>query len=442
MAVTGSLLPIGQFARLCRLSLKQLRHYDEVGLLPPARVDPHTGYRYYHPEQARTALSIGLLRSLDVPLPVIARVLDTGVDALDGVRDTMEADLARRRRVLATLTRVLADGLPVADVRLSREPSRRVVAVRGSGAVADVSTVTSRCAEQLTAALTAAGARPVGTLVGRFPLDLSDEFTVTMAAEVDTAVPDTEPDLLPGGLFAVATHVGPYDQITLTAHALLAWIGQHGHVPVGELREVYVSDPRTHAGRPAGDASDDQDGVQHMNERYDAPDEPELTEFGPVTGLAVSGRGAPGAPEHAMATRSLYAVASSLLGGLPGVGMPPLEGRWWVEDDRPALAVPRDEWRWHLFLRVAVPASRLPLRGLPPAAARVQVTTFTEGQVVHVMHHGPFADEPRTLARMEAYMDKRGLVADGLHHEVYLSDPFTPDQATMRTILRQPVRAA
>jgi effector-binding domain-containing protein len=42
----------------------------------------------------------------------------------------------------------------------------------------------------------------------------------------------------------MATHVGPYDQISLTAHALLAWIGEQGHVARGELREVYISDPR------------------------------------------------------------------------------------------------------------------------------------------------------------------------------------------------------
>ena len=41
---------------------------------------------------------------------------------------------------------------------------------------------------------------------------------------------------------------------------------------------------------------------------------------------------------HAAATQGLYAVAARLLGPL---GMPPLEGRWWVEDERPALAVPR-----------------------------------------------------------------------------------------------------
>lgn len=71
------LSPIGQFARLGRLSIKQLRHYAELGLLVPAYVDEHTGYRYYRHKQARDALSIGLLRSLDVPLAVIAQVLPT-----------------------------------------------------------------------------------------------------------------------------------------------------------------------------------------------------------------------------------------------------------------------------------------------------------------------------------------------------------------------------
>jgi hypothetical protein len=180
--------------------------------------------------------------------------------------------------------------------------------------------------------------------------------------------------------------------------------------------------------------------------RYEAPDEPGLAEFGPVTGLSVSGRGEPGGAEHAAATRGLYAMAARLFGPL---GLPPLEGRWWVEDERPALAVPREEWRWHLFLPlpdgpvVDLPvAARLSTRGLPVAAARVQLTTFNEGQVVQAMHHGPFADEPRTLGRMETFMDEHGLVADGLHHEIYLSDPFGTEPAKMRTILRQPVRPA
>jgi DNA-binding transcriptional MerR regulator len=240
------LMPIGRFARLCRLSVKQLRHYDDLGLLRPAWVDPDSGYRYYRADQARDALSIGLLRSLDVPLPVIGRVL-AGRDiaeVLGGVRDRMEADLVRRRRMLATLDRVLIDGLPRAEVRLIREVARQVAATQGVGGVGEIPAVTSDCVARLTAALVAGGEQPRGPLVALFPLDIADQMTVIVAAPVEQDVPGATRDILSGGLFAMATHVGPYDQISLTAHALLAWIGEQGHVARGELREVYISDPR------------------------------------------------------------------------------------------------------------------------------------------------------------------------------------------------------
>jgi DNA-binding transcriptional MerR regulator len=72
------LLPIGTFARRCRLSVKALRHYDELGLLRPQHIDVGSGYRYYHRRQAPAAIAIALLRSLDVPLPVIRELLASG----------------------------------------------------------------------------------------------------------------------------------------------------------------------------------------------------------------------------------------------------------------------------------------------------------------------------------------------------------------------------
>jgi DNA-binding transcriptional MerR regulator len=52
-----SLLSIGEFARLSQLSAKALRLYDELGLVPPARVDPGSGYRFYAVEQLDRARS-------------------------------------------------------------------------------------------------------------------------------------------------------------------------------------------------------------------------------------------------------------------------------------------------------------------------------------------------------------------------------------------------
>ncbi|WP_433176056.1 MerR family transcriptional regulator [Actinoallomurus sp. CA-150999] len=227
-------LPIGRFARLCRLSVKQLRHYDQLGLLAPAHVDPDTGYRYYRAGQAREALLIGLLRSLDVPLVEVGRVLAGEAGVLGGVRDRMEADLARRRRTLATLDRVLADGLPRAEVSLVSEPARRVVMAREVADQEEIGAVTSACVVRL---IEATGP-PTSPLVGLFPLDLSPRVEVAVAAEAEDG-----PDILPGGVYASATHIGPYDQLALTGHALFAWVTAHGHTPLGPLREVYISAP-------------------------------------------------------------------------------------------------------------------------------------------------------------------------------------------------------
>lgn len=141
------------------LSVKQLRHDDELGLIRPAEVDPHTGYRYYRRDQARDALSVGLPRSLDVPLPAIARVLagDGVAETLGEVRARLEADVARRTRMVATLGRMPADGVPDAEARVVVEPSRRVAVVRDADSSERIAELTSGCTGRLLGALARAG---------------------------------------------------------------------------------------------------------------------------------------------------------------------------------------------------------------------------------------------------------------------------------------------
>ncbi|MEC3996024.1 MerR family transcriptional regulator [Actinacidiphila sp. DG2A-62] len=78
-------MSIGAFARASRLSPKALRLYDELGLLTPAYVDPHTGYRFYEPAQLERALLVAWLRRLGMPLARIREVC-----ALDGPRAARE----------------------------------------------------------------------------------------------------------------------------------------------------------------------------------------------------------------------------------------------------------------------------------------------------------------------------------------------------------------
>src|SRR5215467_14187137 len=77
MTAAESMLSIGQFARACGLTAKALRHYDAVGLLTPAFVEPDTGYRRYRADQLEAALLIRKLRGLDLPIAEVRRLLAT-----------------------------------------------------------------------------------------------------------------------------------------------------------------------------------------------------------------------------------------------------------------------------------------------------------------------------------------------------------------------------
>ncbi|WP_433248246.1 GyrI-like domain-containing protein [Streptosporangium sp. CA-135522] len=168
---------------------------------------------------------------------------------------------------------------------------------------------------------------------------------------------------------------------------------------------------------------------------------PQLIDHGPVTCLNVTGRGAPGGPEHVSAIQALYTVAAVM-----NVQAGPLEGRWWVEDERPYLEVSRDEWRWHLLLPLpdlpepgTADAARETARVSGAAVDRVQVVTFTEGRCVELIHEGPYSEEHVSLKVMDDFMTEHGLVHNGLHHEVYLS---AFDDPAPRTLLRQPVASS
>ncbi|MFJ3549734.1 MerR family transcriptional regulator [Streptomyces sp. NPDC090114] len=101
------MLTIGAFAKACRLSPKALRLYDELDLLRPARVDPHTGYRYYAAEQLERARLVAWLRRVGMPLAGIRRVcsLDAAAAAAEirAYWARVEAETAVRRDLAAFL---------------------------------------------------------------------------------------------------------------------------------------------------------------------------------------------------------------------------------------------------------------------------------------------------------------------------------------------------
>ncbi|MFE5483391.1 MerR family transcriptional regulator [Streptomyces sp. NPDC056527] len=103
--------PIAEVARMSGVTARTLRHYDETGLLPPARIGAN-GHRYYEEPQLLRLQQILVLRALGVGLPEIGRILSEQVDAVDALRGHHRRLLAERDRLGAlagTVSRTIAE---------------------------------------------------------------------------------------------------------------------------------------------------------------------------------------------------------------------------------------------------------------------------------------------------------------------------------------------
>jgi DNA-binding transcriptional MerR regulator/effector-binding domain-containing protein len=135
------MLSIGEFARLGGVSVRTLRHYDEIGLMYPATVDPETGYRGYSADQLGRLNRIVALKELGLSLTQARRLLDgITVEELQGMlmlrRVQLEHELEEHRNQLlgieARLRYIAREGaMPADDIVVKKIPEMVVVAIAG-----------------------------------------------------------------------------------------------------------------------------------------------------------------------------------------------------------------------------------------------------------------------------------------------------------------------
>src|SRR4029453_5173154 len=89
---------IGDFANLGRVSVRMLRHYDAIGLLRPAHVDPASGYRFYTAAQLARLNRVIALKDLGFTLQQGKTMIDEKVDPgeLRGMLRLRRAQLAEQ----------------------------------------------------------------------------------------------------------------------------------------------------------------------------------------------------------------------------------------------------------------------------------------------------------------------------------------------------------
>lgn len=132
---------IGEFSRIGSVTIDTLRHYDALGLLKPAKVDPFTGYRYYTAKQLQPLNRIIALKEVGFSLEEIARILRDNLttDEFRGMlkaqlvlaESAIEAAQLRRERILARLKYLnLEENMPAYEVTLKSVDALTVAAIR------------------------------------------------------------------------------------------------------------------------------------------------------------------------------------------------------------------------------------------------------------------------------------------------------------------------
>jgi DNA-binding transcriptional MerR regulator/effector-binding domain-containing protein len=260
MATT--MLTIGEFSRMTHLSVKALHHYHDVGVLAPAAIDPHSGYRNYGADQVAAAQVIRRLRDLGMPLDSIRAVL-LAPDLAARNRE-ITAHLARMERQLEQTQaavsglRALLDGpVPRPRIEFRAIPSVTALAITEVVTLAEVMAWGDDAMGELAAVLAASGLVQAGAFGALFP----GEFFELERSEITPFVPVEQSSAgngeaglgsagrtlagrvrlteIPGIEAAVAVHDGPPEDIDRTYGALGTVVAERAIGVDGPIREYY-----------------------------------------------------------------------------------------------------------------------------------------------------------------------------------------------------------
>jgi len=254
------LLKIGEFAWLGQVTVETLRHYDRIGLLKPAHLDPFTDYRYYTLDQLPRLNRILALKDLGLSLEDVARMLDNHIEA-DSIRHLLQAqqqELVREiqarqqrlARVEARLKQIDTEGkMPEHEVLLKMVEAQWIASVRqtlSSWEQEVFGPTVSAMFHQVGDHLSRQDVKPVGPGIA-----LYHEESPVQRGEPDIEAALPVPGPVPGGdsvtirqlpstQVAYAVHRGSFAGLFSAKQAVFAWVEANGYRRAGPICEVYL----------------------------------------------------------------------------------------------------------------------------------------------------------------------------------------------------------
>ena len=253
---------IGEFSKICRVPVSALRYYSDLGLLPPVRIDPGSGYRYYEAAQLPRLNRILALKDLGLSLEEVGLILNDELSAaeLRGMLRLKQAEMSQAvAEQQAQLTRVenrlrLIEGeenMPDYEIVLKELEPIHVLSLR------EIAPEPAHVGEMIGdgyAALMPAGILPAAPCFSLYhdpefkPENLDVEIAFPVSPEVTTA-PQTPGGrsfghrIVPGGQMAVTIHQGANETIDQAYGAIGNWLEANGRTMAGPPQEAYLTAP-------------------------------------------------------------------------------------------------------------------------------------------------------------------------------------------------------
>ena len=246
-------LSIGDFSQITHLSVKTLRRYHEAGLLQPAEVDPHTGYRYYATTQVPTAQVIRRFRELGMPVREVREGLATtdpqARSALIAAHlERLETQLGQTRAAVTSLRRLLQPASPPIKIELRTAEAITTAAIRATVDHREILTWYSEAMTELDRTLRTAHIPPAGPCGGLYDNELFTDERGNAVVYVPVANPPSDgrvrPFTVPAAELAITVHHGPHDDIDVSYGQLGTYITKHALAVAGPVRETYLTGPR------------------------------------------------------------------------------------------------------------------------------------------------------------------------------------------------------
>lgn len=238
------MLRIGDFSKLSRISIRMLRHYDEIGLLVPKSIDDFTSYRYYGEDQLPVADRITSLKNMGFSLSTIGEILKSydnpqALAAFLKVKQAeiiAEAEEVNHRLLLldTAIKRLRKDDTAMKyNVTVKTMPERYVASVR--------KVIPSYDQEGMLWGIMMSETTSIGMQIAENCNSLAmfhddgfkeSDVDVEIQMTVKGSYKNTENVVfktVPAVEIASATYKGGYEQMPAVNHAVASWVQDNGY---------------------------------------------------------------------------------------------------------------------------------------------------------------------------------------------------------------------